>query len=105
MKGGDEDLAKDFRDRAFAEANILQKRRRTRLFLFPFILGCGVVKFKNRHPMKNQCWLVVSGFNILSLEHGLAKLSVILAMDFHEKPSRKIHFLSFPAWRPCGVHF
>ncbi|KAF7816036.1 proteasome activator subunit 4-like [Senna tora] len=30
MKGGDEDLAKDFRDRAYVEATILQKRRRTR---------------------------------------------------------------------------
>ncbi|KAI4307795.1 hypothetical protein L6164_030939 [Bauhinia variegata] len=30
MKGGDEDLAKDFRDRAYAEANILQKRRKIR---------------------------------------------------------------------------
>lgn len=30
LKGGDEDLAKDFRDRAYVEANVLQKRRRTR---------------------------------------------------------------------------
>lgn len=30
MKGGDEDLAKDFRDRAYVEANIVQKRRKSR---------------------------------------------------------------------------
>ncbi|CAJ2640178.1 unnamed protein product [Trifolium pratense] len=30
MKGGDEDLAKDFRDRAYVEANIVQKRRKLR---------------------------------------------------------------------------
>lgn len=40
MKGGDEDLAKDFRDRAYVKANALQKRRRTRSFFFSFILGC-----------------------------------------------------------------
>jgi len=32
MKGGDEDLARDFRDRAYREANIVQKRRKSRLF-------------------------------------------------------------------------
>ncbi|WJX31396.1 hypothetical protein P8452_19826 [Trifolium repens] len=30
MKGGDEDLAKDFRNRAYVEANIVQKRRKSR---------------------------------------------------------------------------
>ncbi|XP_027335262.1 proteasome activator subunit 4 [Abrus precatorius] len=30
MKGGDEDLAKDFRDRAYVEANVVQKRRKMR---------------------------------------------------------------------------
>ncbi|KAK7305308.1 hypothetical protein VNO77_43212 [Canavalia gladiata] len=30
MKGGDEDQAKDFRDRAYVEANIVQKRRKLR---------------------------------------------------------------------------
>ncbi|XP_073225318.1 proteasome activator subunit 4-like [Cicer arietinum] len=30
MKGGDEDLAKDFRDRAYVEGNIIQKRRKSR---------------------------------------------------------------------------
>ncbi|XP_054818668.1 proteasome activator subunit 4 [Prosopis cineraria] len=30
LKGGDEDLAKDFRDRAYVEANVLQKKRRMR---------------------------------------------------------------------------
>ncbi|CAL5202430.1 unnamed protein product [Lathyrus oleraceus] len=30
MKGGDEDLAKDFRDRAYVGANIVQKRRKSR---------------------------------------------------------------------------
>ncbi|XVF70972.1 hypothetical protein PTKIN_Ptkin11bG0205100 [Pterospermum kingtungense] len=30
MKGGDEDLAKDFRDRAYIEANSIQRRRKTR---------------------------------------------------------------------------
>ncbi|RDX74118.1 Proteasome activator subunit 4 [Mucuna pruriens] len=30
MKGGDEDLARDFRDRAYREANIVQKRRKLR---------------------------------------------------------------------------
>ncbi|KAG4920653.1 hypothetical protein JHK84_049501 [Glycine max] len=30
MKGGDEDLARDFRDRAYREANIVQKRRKSR---------------------------------------------------------------------------
>ncbi|CAI8596807.1 unnamed protein product [Vicia faba] len=30
MKGGDEELAKDFRDRAYVEANIVQKRRKSR---------------------------------------------------------------------------
>lgn len=32
MKGGDEDLARDFHDRAYKEANIVQKRRKSRLF-------------------------------------------------------------------------
>ncbi|KAK7281045.1 hypothetical protein RIF29_08693 [Crotalaria pallida] len=32
MKGGDENLAKDFRDRAYEEANIVQKRRKLRSF-------------------------------------------------------------------------
>jgi len=31
MKGGDEDLATDFRDRAYREANIVHKRRKSRL--------------------------------------------------------------------------
>ncbi|XP_022716624.1 proteasome activator subunit 4 isoform X6 [Durio zibethinus] len=30
MKGGDEDFARDFRDRAYVEANSIQRRRRTR---------------------------------------------------------------------------
>ncbi|XP_019430869.1 PREDICTED: proteasome activator subunit 4-like [Lupinus angustifolius] len=30
MKGGDEKLAKDFRDRAYVEANVVQKRRKSR---------------------------------------------------------------------------
>ncbi|KAK7260565.1 hypothetical protein RIF29_26714 [Crotalaria pallida] len=30
MKGGDENLAKDFRDRAYEEENIVQKRRKLR---------------------------------------------------------------------------
>ncbi|XP_061367392.1 proteasome activator subunit 4 isoform X1 [Gastrolobium bilobum] len=30
MKGGDEDLAEDFRDRAYLEANLVQKRRKSR---------------------------------------------------------------------------
>ncbi|KAJ1393019.1 Proteasome activator Blm10, mid region, partial [Sesbania bispinosa] len=30
MKGGDEDLAKDFRDRAYTEANVVHKRRKLR---------------------------------------------------------------------------
>lgn len=32
MKGGDEDLAGDFRDRAYIEANSIQRRRKTRYF-------------------------------------------------------------------------
>lgn len=36
MKGGDEDLATDFRDRAYREANIIQKRRKSRLFFASF---------------------------------------------------------------------
>ncbi|KAK7281437.1 hypothetical protein RIF29_09426 [Crotalaria pallida] len=32
MKGGDENLAKDFRDRAYEEANIVQNRRKLRSF-------------------------------------------------------------------------
>lgn len=31
MKGGDANLAQDFRDRAFREANIIHKKRRQRL--------------------------------------------------------------------------
>lgn len=38
MKGGDEDLAKDFRDRAYVEGNIVLKRRKSRLF-FPYVPG------------------------------------------------------------------
>lgn len=30
MKGGNEDLAEDFRQRAFKEANVIQKKRRMR---------------------------------------------------------------------------
>ena len=32
MKSGDEDIAKDFRDRAYVEANIVYKRRKLRSF-------------------------------------------------------------------------
>lgn len=35
MKGGDEDLARDFRERACREANLLQGKRRKRLILWP----------------------------------------------------------------------
>lgn len=36
MKGGDEDLAKDFRDKAYTEAAILQRKRKRRYF--PWLL-------------------------------------------------------------------
>lgn len=32
MKGGDEDLAKDFRDKAYTEATVLQRKRKRRYF-------------------------------------------------------------------------
>lgn len=32
MKGGDEKLAKDFRDRAYKEANVIQRQNKRRLF-------------------------------------------------------------------------
>lgn len=32
MKGGDEDLAQDFRHRAYTEASIIQKKRKQRFF-------------------------------------------------------------------------
>lgn len=39
MKGGDEDLAKDFRDRAFIVASTIQRKRKMRLvvYLVPFV--------------------------------------------------------------------
>lgn len=30
MKGGDEDLAREFRDRAYTEANMIQRKRKQR---------------------------------------------------------------------------
>lgn len=44
MKGGDEDLAQDFRHRAYAEASIIQKKRKQRFFsCFSFTQFCLVI--------------------------------------------------------------
>ena len=40
MKGGDEDLARDFRDRAYIEANSIQRRRKTRYFYVIMPIKC-----------------------------------------------------------------
>lgn len=39
MKGGDEDLARDFRDRAYIEANSIQRRRKTRYVIMPHLMS------------------------------------------------------------------
>lgn len=38
MKGGDEDLAKDFRNKAYKEANALQRKRKQRYFVMVICL-------------------------------------------------------------------
>lgn len=64
MKGGDEDLARDFRERAYAEANLILKKRRNRYFSTSIISLQQSYDCQDIRPINDrQAYIIISSMD------------------------------------------